>query len=255
MLPNGKRPTADMATAGEQVRQVIEDEQAQIQYLKPAGARSSSCMNNERFSAAHVNNWSQKDEWATQVDAKGDITLKITFEQKVCVLGMSLGHGTQGREFTCVPVSGGNKNQNGNQIDLPPTTAETRDFTTWFQLPVEGREIVLTFNMNSVIGDRGAPGLAYVASSDMGLEPEMFSLKALLLGFLHCFHVCDFFNPQLPQGMNIETLRRVGATLCLLLTPVGYSRKRLQTPRALHVPLYLIACHAHAELALGTAIS
>jgi hypothetical protein len=32
----------------------------------------------------------------------------------------------------------------------------------------------------------------------MGLEPEMFSLKALLLEFLHCFHVCDFFNPLLP---------------------------------------------------------
>jgi hypothetical protein len=52
MLPNGKRPAADMATAGEQVRQVIKDEQAQIQYLKPAGAKASSCMNKERFSEA-----------------------------------------------------------------------------------------------------------------------------------------------------------------------------------------------------------
>ncbi len=75
---------------------------------------------------------------------------------------MSLGHGTQGREFTCVTVSG-NKKQNGIRIDLPSATPETRDFTTWFQHSVEGREIVLTFNMNSVIGDRGAPGLAYVA--------------------------------------------------------------------------------------------
>jgi len=49
----------------------------------------------------------------------------------------------------------------------------------------------------------------------MGLEPEMFSLKALLPGVLHCLHVCDFFNPLLPQGMDIETLRRVGATLCV----------------------------------------
>ena len=104
MLPNGKRPAADMATAGEQVRQTIKDEQAQIQYLKPARAKASSCMNKDRFSEAHVNNWSLEDEWATQVDDKGDITLRLTFEQKVCVLGMSLGHGTQGREFTCVTV-------------------------------------------------------------------------------------------------------------------------------------------------------
>jgi hypothetical protein len=46
---------------------------------------------------------------------------------------------------------------------LPPATSGTSDFTTWFQYSVEGREIVLTFNMNSVIGDRGDPGLAYVA--------------------------------------------------------------------------------------------
>jgi hypothetical protein len=162
LLPNGKRPAADMATAGEQVRQTIKDEQAQIQYLKPARAKASSCMNKDRFSEAHVNNWSLEDEWATQVDDKGDITLRLTFEQKVCVLGMSLGHGTQGREFTCVTVSE-NKKEDGIRIDLPPATSETRDFTTWFQHSVEGREIVLTFNMNSVIGDRGAPGLAYVA--------------------------------------------------------------------------------------------
>jgi len=27
------------------------------------------------------------------------------------------------------------------------------------------------------------------------------------------FHVCDFFNPLLPQGMDIETLRRVDVTV------------------------------------------
>jgi hypothetical protein len=89
----------------------------------------------------------------------------------------------------------------------------------------------------------------------MGLELEMFSLKVLRLGCLHYFHVCDFFNPLLPQGMDIETLRRVGATVCLLWMSVGYLRKRLHTPRALYAPLYLIACSAHAVLALGTAIS
>jgi hypothetical protein len=162
LLPNGKRPAADMATAGEQVRKTIKDEQAQIQYLKQARVKASSCMNTDRFSEAHVNNWSLENEWATQVDDKGDITLRLTFEQKVCVLGMSLGHGTQGREFTCVTVSE-NKKEDGIRIDLPPATSETRDFTTWFQQSVEGREIVLTFNMSSVIGDRGAPGLAYVA--------------------------------------------------------------------------------------------
>jgi hypothetical protein len=84
---------------------------------------------------------------------------------------MSLGHGTQGREFTCVTVSG-NKKENGIWIDLPPATSGTRDFTTWFQHSVEGREIVLTFNMNSVIGDRGAPGLAYVALVGYMVGPE-----------------------------------------------------------------------------------
>jgi hypothetical protein len=32
----------------------------------------------------------------------------------------------------------------------------------------------------------------------------MFSLKVLLLGCLHYFHVCDFFNPLLPQGRTTE---------------------------------------------------
>jgi glutamate racemase len=89
----------------------------------------------------------------------------------------------------------------------------------------------------------------------MGLELEMFSLKALLLGCLHYLHVCDFFDPLLPQGMDIETLHRVSATVCLLWMPMEYSRKRLHTPRALYAPLYLIACNTHAVLALGTAIS
>jgi hypothetical protein len=44
--------------------------------------------------------------------------------------------------------------------------------TTWFQIPVEGREIVLTFNMHSVIGDKGAPGLAYVALVGYMVESE-----------------------------------------------------------------------------------
>ena len=89
----------------------------------------------------------------------------------------------------------------------------------------------------------------------MGLEVEMLSLKALLLGCLHYLHVCYFFDPLLPQGMDIETLRRTSATVCLLWMSVGYSRKRLHTPRALYAPLYLIACNTHAVLALGTAIS
>jgi hypothetical protein len=88
----------------------------------------------------------------------------------------------------------------------------------------------------------------------MGLELEIFSLKALLLGCLHYLHVCDFFNPLLPQGMDIETLRRVGATVCLLWMSVGYLWKRLHTPRALYTPLCLIACSAHAVLALRAAI-
>jgi hypothetical protein len=79
----------------------------------------------------------------------------------------------------------------------------------------------------------------------------MFSLKALLLGCLHYLHVCYFFDPLLPQGMDIETLRRAIATVCLLWMSVGYSRKRLHTPRALYTPLYLIACSAHVVLALG----
>jgi len=41
----------------------------------------------------------------------------------------------------------------------------------------------------------------------MGLELEMFCLKALLLGCLHYLHVCYFFDPLLPQRMDIETLR------------------------------------------------
>jgi hypothetical protein len=66
----------------------------------------------------------------------------------------------------------------------------------------------------------------------MGLEQrlEMFSLKALLLGCLHYLHVCYFFDPLLPQGMDIETLRRTIATVCLLWMSVGYLRKRLHTP-------------------------
>ena len=59
-----------------------------------------------------------------------------------------------------------------NQIDMPQATAEVRNFCTWFQFPVEGREIVLTFNMNSVIGDKGAPGLAYVALVGYTVESE-----------------------------------------------------------------------------------
>ena len=88
----------------------------------------------------------------------------------------------------------------------------------------------------------------------MGLEPEPFSLKALFLGCLHFLHICDFFNPLLPQAMDIESLRRISATACLLLMSVGYLWKRLHTPRALYTPLCLIACNAHAVLALGTAI-
>ena len=79
----------------------------------------------------------------------------------------------------------------------------------------------------------------------MGLELEMFSLKALLLGCLHYLYVCYFFDPLLPQGMDIETLRRTSATVCLLLMSVGYSWKRLHTPRALFTPLYLIAYAVH----------
>jgi len=89
----------------------------------------------------------------------------------------------------------------------------------------------------------------------MGLELEIFSLKALLLGCLHYLHVCYFFDPLLPQGMDIETLRRVSATVCLLWMSVGYSRKRLHTQWALCASLYLNAYGAHAVLALGTAIS
>ena len=37
----------------------------------------------------------------------------------------------------------------------------------------------------------------------MGLELELFSLKALFLGCLHFLHICDFFNPLLPQGMDV----------------------------------------------------
>jgi glutamate racemase len=58
--------------------------------------------------------------------------------------------------------------------------------------------------------------------SDIGLELEMLSLKALLLGCLHYLHIYYFFDPLLPQGMDIETLRRTSATVCLLLMPVGY---------------------------------
>jgi glutamate racemase len=56
----------------------------------------------------------------------------------------------------------------------------------------------------------------------VGLELEMLSLKALLLGCLHYLHICHFFDPLLPQDMDIETLRRTSATVCLLLMLVGY---------------------------------
>ena len=42
--------------------------------------------------------------------------------------------------------------------------------------------------------------------SDVGLEFEKFTLKALLRGCLHDVHVRYFFNPLLSQGMEIETL-------------------------------------------------
>ncbi len=154
------------------MRQVIGEEKVQAQYLKPVGAKANSCMNNDRFSAANVNLWYQDNEWATQVDVTGSITFTILFDQKVCDLGMGLGHGTQGRNFTLVTVQARNEDQKCNQIDMPQATAEVRNFCTWFQFPVEGREIVLTFNMNSVIGDRGAPGLAYVTLVGYMLESE-----------------------------------------------------------------------------------
>ena len=76
------------------MRQVIGEEKVQAQYLKPVGAKANSCMNNDRFSAANVNSWYQNNEWATQVDATGNITLTIQFEQKVCVQleRVPLGH-------------------------------------------------------------------------------------------------------------------------------------------------------------------
>ena len=66
------------------MRQVIGEEKVQAQYLKPVGAKANSCMNNDRFSEANVNLWYQDNEWSTQVDVTGSITLTILFDQKVC---------------------------------------------------------------------------------------------------------------------------------------------------------------------------
>ena len=44
----------------------------------------------------------------------------------------------------------------------------------------------------------------------MGLELELFFLKALFLECLHFLYICDLFNPLFPQGMDIETLLRAG---------------------------------------------
>jgi hypothetical protein len=57
--------------------------------------------------------------------------------------------------------------------------------------------------------------------SDVGLELKVLSLKALLLGCFHDLHICYFFDPLLPQGMGIETLRRTIETVCLLLRGVN----------------------------------
>jgi hypothetical protein len=107
----------------------------------------------------------------------------------------------------------------------------------------------------------------------MGLELEMFSLKALLLGCLHYLHVCYFFDPLLPQGMDIETLRRTSATVCLLWMSVGYSLKRLHTPshcirpsislHAVHMLCWhlgqrypsLLKCRSHLALFMRTQLS
>jgi len=87
----------------------------------------------------------------------------------------------------------------------------------------------------------------------VGLKLKLL-LKALFLECLHFLHICDLFNPLFPQGMDIETLLRAGATVCLLLMCMGHLWKRLHAPQALYTPLYLIAYSAHAVLALGTAI-
>jgi hypothetical protein len=56
----------------------------------------------------------------------------------------------------------------------------------------------------------------------VGLELKVLSLKALLLGCFHDFHICYFFDPLLPQGMDVETLHRPSAIVCLLLMLVGH---------------------------------
>ena len=95
----------------------------------------------------------------------------------------------------------------------------------------------------------------YLPPWDVGFELEMLSLKALLLGCLHDIHVCYFFDPLLPQGMEIETLCRTSVVVCLLFMTVGHLRERLHTQRALYTPLYFIACGAQAMLALRTVVS
>ena len=63
--------------------------------------------------------------------------------------------------------------------------------------------------------------------SDVGLEFEMFTLKALLRVCLHDVHVRYFFNPLISQVMEIKTLCSKRVVVFWMLVSVGHLRERL----------------------------
>ena len=94
-----------------------------------------------------------------------------------------------------------------------------------------------------------------IPPSDAGFELEMFSLKALLLGCLHDIHVCYFFDPLLPQGMEIETLCRTSATVPAVDARGAQVERAPYTTGIVYAPLSHCIRSAQAMLALRTATS
>ena len=89
----------------------------------------------------------------------------------------------------------------------------------------------------------------------MGLELEMLSLKALLLGCLHDLHICYFFDPLLPQGMDVETLCRTSATVPAVDARGAQVERAPYTTGIVYATLSHCIRSAQAMLALRTARS
>ena len=70
--------------------------------------------------------------------------------------------------------------------------------------------------------------------SDVGLEFEMFALKALLLSCLHDVHVRCLFDALFSQGMEIETLCSKGVVLFRMSVSVLHLGERFHTPQTLY---------------------